>query len=225
VASEVLKSALAFLLPERTDEVRPRQPARQPLDVKLELMLVRRVQSGDEKAFAQLVRANQDFVYDLTCRLLGDEAEAEDVAQEVFAAVFRSLPSFKGESRLSTWIFRIAKNHCLNRLKYHQRRDRGRQVALDTVPEGVLLLPGGPAAPDRLLEGREEQRLVEMALEVLDEDHRLLVVMRDIEGMSYEEIAAATEQPEGTVKSRLHRARQRLAEEVGRLSNPREGKR
>lgn len=173
--------------------------------------------AGDARAFARIVRAHEDMVFDLAFRLLGDEAEAEDLAQEVFAAVYRSLSSFKGESRLSTWMFRIVKNHALNRLKYLDRRDRGRQVALDDVSEGVLELPGGPKLPDRILQEAQERQLMEDALEALDEEHRLLVVLRDIEGLSYEEIAAVTEQPEGTVKSRLHRARAQLADAVARL--------
>jgi RNA polymerase sigma-70 factor, ECF subfamily len=214
--SDALKAAVSFLL-DRKREAPSRAP-HQPLDQKLELLLVQRVKDGDDRAFTQLVKANEGFVFDMVFRILGDEAEAEDVAQEVFAAVYRNLVSFKGESRLSTWIFRIAKNHCLNRLKYHSRRAKGRQVALDDVNEQVLSLPGaGPKAPDRALQDREEQRLVEGALERLDEEYRLLITLRDIEGLSYEEIAQMTEQPEGTVKSRLHRARAQLTEAVARL--------
>lgn len=219
MASDALKAALGFLVPAKPEEAKPAEAhtSRRPIDAQLEMLLVRKVLSGDRRAFTQMVRMYQDFIFDLTFRLLGDESEAEDVAQEVFSAVYRNLATFKGESRLSTWMFRIAKNHCLNRLKYLGRRERGRRVPIDDVPEGVLELPGGPKAPDRALQDREEQQLVEEALETLDEEHRLLVVLRDVEGMSYEEIAAVTEQPEGTVKSRLHRARAQLAEAVARL--------
>lgn len=182
-----------------------------------ERMLLRRLRRGDERAFAELVRAHQDRVFDLVCRMLGDREEALDLSQEIFVAVHGAVVRFRGESRLSTWIFRVAKNHCLNRLKYLGRRERGRSTEISKVPESVLEANAPSARPDDAISQGETRALVQRAIAELDEEHRLLVVLRDVEGLSYHEIAAITEQPEGTVKSRLHRARAQLVVIVERL--------
>jgi RNA polymerase sigma-70 factor (ECF subfamily) len=182
-----------------------------------ERMLLRRLRRGDDRAFAQLVREHQDRVFDLLFRMLGDREEALDLSQEVFVSVHAALGRFRGESRLSTWIYRVAKNHCLNRLKYLQRRQRGRSTEISDVPEGVLEASLPSRRPDEAIVEREEKALVQRALGELDEEHRLLLVLRDIEGLPYHEIAQVTELPEGTVKSRLHRARAALAVVVARL--------
>lgn len=171
-------------------------------------VLLDRARRGDERAFAHLLRLHQNRVYDLLVRMLGDRAEAEDVTQEVFVAFHRALPAFRGDSRVSTWLFRIAKNHCLNRLKYRSRRGEGQHVELDALDRAGA---EGPEAPDRALERRRTGARVQAAIATLPEEQRLVVVLRDIEGLSYEEIAAVLEQPEGTVKSRLHRGRLALA--------------
>lgn len=176
-----------------------------------ERLLLSRLRRGDSRAFAELVRAYQDRVFNLTYRMLGDRHEAEDLAQEIFVSLHGALDGFRGESRLSTWIFRVTRNHCLNRLKYLTRRDRGRASELTQVPETALAAADEELSPDDAIAAKERRALVRRAMEGLDEEHRLLVVLRDIEGLSYEEIAQVTEQPEGTVKSRLHRARLALA--------------
>ncbi|WP_373049395.1 sigma-70 family RNA polymerase sigma factor [Vulgatibacter sp.] len=172
-------------------------------------VLLARARRGDERAFAALLRLHQDRVYDLLVRMLGDKAEAEDVTQEVFLAFHRALPRFRGESRVSTWLFRIAKNHCLNRIKYLGRRGASRQVPLEDADDPAAA--EGPERPDRTLERRRTDERVQAAIAALPEEQRLVVVLREIEGLSYEEIAEVLEQPEGTVKSRLHRARLALA--------------
>ncbi len=201
----------------------PRVPARPELDDAQrarDSQLCARIRRGDERAFTELVRTHQDRVFDLLWRMTGDAQEAEDLAQEVFVSVHKHLGTFRGESRLSTWIFRVAKNQCLNRLKYLGRRGAdGRNVNLDDTAE----LTDGDAdheerRPDRLVERRQQVKFVQRAMAELSEEHRLLVVLRDVEGLSYEEIVEITEQPEGTVKSRLHRARAHLAEVVARLT-------
>jgi RNA polymerase sigma-70 factor (ECF subfamily) len=192
-----------------------------PLVRGLELLRERRqarlLRRGDPCAFAQLVRDHQDRVFELVFRMLGDREEALDLSQEIFVAVHDALPCFRGDSRLSTWIYKVAKNHCLNRLKYLDRRERHRAMEISQVPEAVLEASAPSPRPDQGIAERERRDLVQRAIAELDEEHRLLVVLRDIEGLSYHEVAAVTEQPEGTVKSRLHRARSRLAQIVARL--------
>jgi len=191
----------------------------------LEKLFIRKLQKGDAKAFRELVRKHQDRVFSLCFRMLADSHEAEDVAQEVFFAVHKHLPRFRGDCRLSTWIYRVAKNHCLNRLKYRERRETEGDAALEQV-DGTSMdagLMSRPERPDRALLGAEERNQVQLALVQLSAEHRLLVVLRDIEGMSYEEIARIAELPAGTVKSRLHRARAALAELLAQAGMAPEG--
>ena len=171
--------------------------------------LLARARRGDERAFAHLVRLHQDRIFDLLLRMLGDRAEAEDVAQEVFLAFHRALPGFRGDSRISTWLFRSAKNHCLNRMKHRARRAADRHVALEELPEAQTA--GGIETPERALERRRQAARVQAAIDALPEEQRWVVVLREIEGCSYEEVAEILDQPVGTVKSRLHRARLALA--------------
>lgn len=179
----------------------------------LERLLLRRLQRGDARAFQELVRRHQDRVFSICLRMLGDASEAEDICQDVFLAVHRHLPRFRGDSRLSTWIFRVTRNHCLNRLKYLERRGSDGDAALDRLDAGALssALVTAPEGPERALLAAEQRRLVHEALLRLSAEHRLLVVLRDIEGLAYEDIARVTALPVGTVKSRLHRARAALA--------------
>ena len=122
------------------------------------------------------------------------------------------------DSKLSTWLYRISKNHRLNRLKYLKRRGRGRSSELSDVAESVLQDAVGPLQkPDDALESSHDRALIQRAIAELDEEQRVLVALRDIEGLSYEEIVQITDLPEGTVKSRLHRAREKLAGIVARL--------
>jgi RNA polymerase sigma-70 factor (ECF subfamily) len=166
---------------------------------------------GDPAAFAQLVTSHQDRVYDFCVRMLGDREEALEVVQEIFVSVHQALPTFRFDSKVSTWIYRISKNHCLNRLKYLERRGRGRSDGLDDVSEEALgSAAGAPTRPDEALQA--EHALVQRAIARLEPDQRALVALRDIEGLSYEEMVEITQLPLGTVKSRLHRAREKLAE-------------
>lgn len=188
-----------------------------------EARLLSRLQRGEAGAFEALVEAHQDRLFDFCVRLLGDREEAFDVLQEVFVSVHQNLGSFRSEARLSTWLLRISKNHCLNRLKYLKRRGRGASSELTEVSEAELHRAasgspgGGPGRPDEALEAARERRLLHRAIGSLGPDERLLVALRDIEGLPYEEIAEVAELPLGTVKSRLHRAREQLAEAIVRL--------
>jgi len=186
-----------------------------------ERMLVARLKERDEQAFSETVRLYGDRVFNLVYRMLGSRAEAEDVAQEVFVSVFKMVDSFRGESKFSTWLLRIAANHCKNRLKYLARRPTT-GAGLDDVGEAALADHGRAPmsshvdAPDVLLEAAEIESLMQKAIAALDEDQRLLVVLRDVEELSYEEIGEVTGLPEGTIKSRLHRARMAIKQSIDR---------
>ena len=189
----------------------------------LERSLLRRLRDRDERAFRELVEAHRDRVYNITFRMLGNRAEAEDVAQEVFIAVFKTIEHFREESKFSTWLYRIAVNHCKNRIKYLARRhDRDREEIDETThTSGVNGSIGGPlpSSPAKALESAQMERLMQDAIANLEDDQRIVVVLRDVEDLSIEEICDITGLPDGTVKSRLHRARlvlrKRLQRHVG----------
>ncbi|MGF1467955.1 MAG: sigma-70 family RNA polymerase sigma factor [Sandaracinaceae bacterium] len=190
----------------------------------LEERLVARLRRRDEAAFNELVRTYQARIYGLVYRMLGDREEAEDLAQEVFITVFKSIDGFRGDAKLSTWLYRVATNHCKNRIKYLERRARGRKKEFDEIAEHAALEsatmnPTSPVArPDHLVEAYQKERILQDALVALDEEHRTLIVLRDIDHLSYEEIQGITGLPAGTVKSRLHRARHALRDLVRRRS-------
>lgn len=150
--------------------------------------------------------------------MLGNRAEAEDVAQEVFITVFKTIDTFREESKFSTWLYRVTVNHCKNRIKYLARRhDRDRDPLEDSQSSanGQIGAPL-PSAPDRALEGAQMEKLLQDAIANLDDDHRVVVVLRDVEDLSIEEICDITGLPDGTVKSRLHRARLALRKKLAR---------
>lgn len=183
-----------------------------------ERLLLSRLRHREIGAFEQLVRSHQDRVFDFCVRMMSDREEAFDLTQEIFVSVHQHIGEFRHDARLSTWIFRIARNHCLNRLKYLRRRGRGKSDEYGEVHESAINdAAGAPQKPDDALEAARVRALVRRAIDELDEDQRVLVVLRDIEGMSYEDIVEVTELPEGTVKSRLHRAREKLAGILERL--------
>ncbi|MBW2278211.1 MAG: sigma-70 family RNA polymerase sigma factor [Deltaproteobacteria bacterium] len=183
-----------------------------------ERLLIRKLRDRDERAFREMVETHRDRVFNLTFRMLGNREEAEDVAQEVFITVFKSIDSFRGDAKLSTWLYRIAANHCKNRIKYLARRhDRDKAPYDEKSERAIAGASSGPAPaprPDRQLEGLELERLMQQAIASLEEDHRLLIVLRDVEELSYEEICDITGLREGTVKSRLHRARMALRKKL-----------
>jgi RNA polymerase sigma-70 factor (ECF subfamily) len=185
-----------------------------------ERMLLARLRERDERAFRELVDEHRDRVFNLCFRMLANRAEAEDVAQEVFIAVFKTLDQFREEAKLSTWIYRVAVNHCRNRIKYLARRAQKAHDELDESNDpggdGALSAPSVPRRPDRQVEGAELDKLMQEAIATLEEDHRILVVLRDLEDMSMEEICEITGLPDGTVKSRLHRARLALRKKIQR---------
>jgi RNA polymerase sigma-70 factor, ECF subfamily len=178
--------------------------------------LIERLKRHDEAAFNTFVLRYQERVFRLLLRMLGDRAEAEDLAQEVFISIFKAIDGFRGDSQLSTWVYRVAANHCRNRLKYLTRRRRKMTEAYDEQSEEATVVPGAerPDAPDQLLEAHQTEHFLQAGLLTLDEEQRELIVLREVEHLSYDEIMAITGLPEGTVKSRLHRARAALREHI-----------
>lgn len=155
---------------------------------------VRRVLAGDREAFAPLVRAHQGKVLSLCLSLLRQRASAEDAAQDVFLKAYKNLSAFRFDAAFSTWLYRISYRHCLDLLKAAKRR---REEALEFLPEA-------PARPE------EDRLAVESLLEGLLPEYRLVLVLREVQGLSYEEISAATGDSMDSVKARLRRAREAL---------------
>jgi RNA polymerase sigma-70 factor, ECF subfamily len=174
--------------------------------------LLRRCAAGDEVACAELVTTHERMVYQLSFHLLGTREEALDLSQEVFLRVFRMMGTFRGQSSLRTWIYRIVINQARNRQRWWRRRRQSDQVSLDQHVEAHGELPqrADVAAPDRLLARKEAAARLWQALDRLPFDQRTAVVLREFDGLSYEEIAFSLDIAVGTVKSRLTRARQAL---------------
>ncbi|MBI5517042.1 MAG: sigma-70 family RNA polymerase sigma factor [Deltaproteobacteria bacterium] len=190
------------------------------LDPEAELRLVERLKRRDEAAFNVFVRTYEQKVFALVLRMLGNRADAQDLAQEVFVTVFRSIDSFRGDSRLGTWLYRVAVNHCKNRMKYLDRRATRAHDAIEDAHEASVAdggaTGGRPDRPDESAEGSELEGVIQRALASLDEEHRTLLILRELESLPYEDIMLITGLPEGTVKSRLHRARAALREAIER---------
>src|SRR5215213_2615129 len=170
-----------------------------------EAALIERCAAGDQAACAELVSTHQRMVFGLAVHLLGDRDEALDLSQEVFLRVFRTISSFRGQSALRTWIYRIAINQARNRQRWWRRRRRGDQVQLEqhVLEHGDLRQPGDSDSPDRVLARKELATKLWAALDHLPFDQRTVVVLREIDGLSYDEIAESLEVAIGTVKSRL----------------------
>jgi RNA polymerase sigma-70 factor (ECF subfamily) len=198
----------------------PGLPSADDISAEDEARLIERLIARDERAFSVFVRAYERRVFALVLRMIGNRAEAEDLAQEVFVQVFKAIATFRGESKLSTWVFRIAVNLCKNRSKYLRVRHAGEQDPIDAIADRTQLgeAKGSNVAqverPDEMMAGRQVERIVEQAIMKLDPTFRECLVLRDVEEMSYEEIGAITGLPEGTVKSRIHRGRAQLKELV-----------
>ncbi|HEY3367756.1 MAG TPA: sigma-70 family RNA polymerase sigma factor [Symbiobacteriaceae bacterium] len=187
----------------------------------LDELLVERAKRGDVEAFEQLISQYERKVYNIAYRLTGNHEDASDVAQEAYIRAYSSLPEFRGDSSFQTWLIRIVNNACLDELR---KRRRQRVTSLDeplTVDDGEVdrqLAVADPTDnPEQALERVEIQRAVQESIDALDEEYRVVVVMRDIQGYSYNEIADALGINLGTVKSRLNRARNALKEMFGNL--------
>ncbi len=176
--------------------------------------LVDRCRQGDPQAFARLVSLHEGLVFNLAARLIGDAEEAKDVAQDVFLQVYRTLGRFEGRSTLRTWIYRIVVNQCHNRHRFWRRRRRHCSRPLEELtPADQARLAAGDrrqASPYEEVRRRERSGRVQAALLRLSFDHRAILLLREVEELSCEAIGVALGIPEGTVKSRLARAREAL---------------
>ncbi len=189
-----------------------------PLDVESlaaparERVLVARSRGGDAAAFARIVALHEGMVFNLAARLLGNGDEARDVAQEVFIQVYRRLGRFEGRSTLKTWIYRIVVNQCHNRRRFWHRHGRDREEALNErlIASGAAPTVPQAASPYEQVRSRERSLAVQRALMELNFEQRSVILLREVEGLSCEEVAAALGIPDGTVKSRLSRAREAL---------------
>lgn len=195
---------------------KPESPeAREARDAR-DRRLVRRLKQGDERAFQELVHTYEDRIFGMVFRMIGNRQEAEDIAQEVFISVHRGIANYRGEGRFYTWLYRIASNTCKNRIKYLKGRNFHRSSDIDETPAAHTQGDdGGPVhalqsvvpGPEATVAGNRLERAIQAEIAQLEPEHRLLIVLRDIQGLSYQEIITITGLQEGTLKSRLHRAR------------------
>ena len=182
-------------------------------------LLVQELQAGSEDAFAYLLKLYQDPVFNLIAHIVENNADAADVLQDVFLKVFRGIRHFHGESSLKTWVYRIAVHEASNHRRSRIRRHRREPFSLEeSTTEPVRSLADARAeTPYQVLEQSERQDLVKRALASLAQPYRTVVVLREMEGLSYEEIARVLGVAEGTVKSRLMRGRELLRQKISRL--------
>jgi RNA polymerase sigma-70 factor (ECF subfamily) len=181
-----------------------------------EAALIERCAAGEQAACAELVSGHERMVYQLALHLLGDRDEALDLSQEVFFSVFLTIGHFRGQSALKTWIYRIAINQARNRQRWWRRRHKADQVSLDqhVAAHGDLRQPGEHTSPDRAYARKELAEKLWTALDRLPFDQRTVIVLREIDGLRYDDIAFSLGVAVGTVKSRLTRARQALRQQL-----------
>jgi RNA polymerase sigma-70 factor (ECF subfamily) len=197
-------------------------------DTQSDAVLVQQVQAGHQKAFELLVAKYQRRIYRLVLRFIRDPALAEDVAQETFLRAYRAIGQFRGDSQFYTWLYRIAVNTAKKAISDEMRDP--------TVSEGVASGPGEETfsptelltnneTPESLLISKEIVQTVNAAMETLPDDLRMAITLREIEGLSYEEISDAMQCPIGTVRSRIFRAREAIAERLRPVIEHKGGKR
>ncbi len=183
--------------------------------------LVKECVRGSRRAFDQLAEKYYKRIYNLAYRFVNDPEEANDLAQEIFTAAYQNIKRFRGDAKFSTWLFQIASNRGKNRFKYLKRRgllgSRSTGEGDDEREQLDSSIPDTRGNPEELLASAQMQKLVQEAIDGLDPDHKEIVVLRDIEGFSYEEIAQMLNLPEGTTKSRLHRARMTVKEKLKKV--------
>ena len=183
----------------------------------LEQHLIQRAQKGDQEAFGALVTEHQRYVYNLALRVLRNEEEALDLAQETFVRAWTALPNFRGQSQFRTWLYRIATNLCYNRLPNLRR-------SLNNLGDDVISeIPGTDLPFDNPAHGFESRELrgyLHKAIDELDENYRLLISLRYQNELSYEEIGTMLNLPLGTVKTGLFRAKEQLRRTLERYQEP-----
>jgi len=166
---------------------------------------VRRIQHGEVDAFEVLVRRHEKTIFNLVYRMLGDYDDAIEVSQEVFLSAYRAIGQFRGDANFSTWLYRIALNHATTR----RRSNNSRQHRTAPI-EDIELIRDSQPGPAETLEKKEMQERVQLALNKLSPEDAAVILLRDLQDVPYDEVARLLEIPVGTVKSRLHRARQAL---------------
>jgi RNA polymerase sigma-70 factor (ECF subfamily) len=171
--------------------------------------LVLLAKTGDQEAFAALVRQNAEYVFNLAYRLTKNREEAEDLSQEAFVRVWKALPNFRSEAQFRTWMYRIVTNLCYDRLPKLRR-----ELALIEIDQVIEISSAPDRKPEARLLSREMQAELYEVIDNLPQSYRLLITLRHLQGMSYDEIAEATGQPLGTVKAGIHRARKMLKERI-----------
>jgi RNA polymerase sigma-70 factor (ECF subfamily) len=176
--------------------------------------LVKRVQEGDKKAFDVLVLKYQHKIINLVSRFVRDPSEAQDVAQEAFLKAYRALPRFRGDSAFYTWLYRIAINTAKNYLVAQDRRPPTDDIEATEAEQYVGANMNDLDTPERLLQTDEIKQTIHSAITNLPEDLRTAITLRELEGMSYQEIAQAMSCPVGTVRSRIFRAREAIDQEL-----------
>ena len=176
-----------------------------------ELSCIRQVLAGDVNAFEPLVSAHEKNAYNLALRMLGSAEDAEDAVQEAFLKAYRSLNDFRQDSRFSVWLYRIVSNLCLDQLRRRKRQaEQSLTVEDESGEETELDVPDESFSPGALLERKLTREAVRRGLDALPPEHRQILLLRELEGMSYEEIGRALSLEPGTAKSRIFRARKRL---------------
>lgn len=177
-----------------------------------EQKLIARAAKGDGRAFEELIAPQEKRMYAVALRMCGNRDDAQDCLQDAMLRVFRALPNFKGESAFSTWAYRITVNACLDAIR--RRKSKPNSSLDDLLDEGYSPQADESETPEEQLLARERKRTVMEAIEELPEDMRSAVVLRDVDGFSYEDIAKMLEINVGTVKSRISRARERLRQKL-----------
>lgn len=175
-----------------------------------EKKIIEKVLGGDANAFEELVLKYEKTVYNLALRMVGDRDDAFDMTQEAFIKAYGSLSSFRGDSKFSVWIYRIATNVCLDFLRSKSRKQQVSLTVSDDDEDAQLDIPDPSSAPEQQLIKKISMQSVEEGLKTLPDKQRQILVMRELGGMSYAEIGKALSLEEGTVKSRIFRARKRL---------------
>lgn len=181
--------------------------------------LIKKAQSGDCDAFEKLVYEHEKLVYNLALRLLGNEQDAQDAFQEAFIKAWTGLSSFRGESKFSVWLYRLASNVCMDMLRHRKNETLSLTVTDSSGEECILDVSDPTPGPHELLENRESMEQLSKAIKALPEDHRKILMLREEAGLSYEEIASLLGLDLGTVKSRIFRARKKLCVLMDRNGN------
>lgn len=186
---------------------KPRSNTSEPMvsDAISDAECVRRLQQGETDAFEILVRRHQKTIFNLVYRMLGDYDEAADIAQEAFLSAYRAIGGFRGDANFSTWLYRIALNHATTRRRSMTHWQQ-HTVPIETTEPAC----GHHLDPAAIVEQKEIQERVQKALNSLEPDEAMIILLKDLQDIPYEEVARVLEIPMGTVKSRLHRARQAL---------------